>query len=208
MKNTTILWSLLLILILPFTALAQKQSPLKQGKKLYNSGEYEAAIPYLEKAVENKPKKNEAHYLLGMAYLKTGKPAKAETSFTNALELKESYNAALVGRAEAFIAQEKYDQALADLNKVLETDSANIDAQYQIGTLYYKKSNFEPAALAFEKVIAARPKDAMTHYQLGLTYYRLKKYDKTIFHFETFLQLCPECEEADQVKKILISLKG
>ena len=65
---------------------------------------YEKAIDFYTKAIEIDPQLGEAHYRLGMAYDRTGEPAKAKTEFVLHDEI-EKQNAAAVERQRREIKQ-------------------------------------------------------------------------------------------------------
>lgn len=66
-------------------------SDVRKAKKLMDAGDYSQAISLLQKRIEKKSSDAEAHFQLGLCYVKTKKLSDADTSFTNALALKDEY---------------------------------------------------------------------------------------------------------------------
>ena len=64
---------------------------MKKAKKLMDSEEYTKAIALLEKRIDEKPEDAEAHFNLGICYIKIENISRAEEWFTQTVALDSQY---------------------------------------------------------------------------------------------------------------------
>lgn len=95
--------------------------------------------------------------------------------------------------AESFVRRQQMDNALVELNAILEKHNNAIDVlllraqiQYDQNELALSEKDFE-AALALDEAYKTR-----AIYQLGLVEFRQEKYDEAIVHYERYLELTSE----------------
>jgi len=128
------------------------------GKYYYESGSYEKAITYLEKAVKlpgNNAKKTESTYQLAMSY----------------------YNTKQLDAALPLFNQVKVETAFANAG----------DASFYAGVINYQKNNFEEAYQDFQR-IQDHPyyKNEAPNWTIS-SLYQLKKYDELLQYGEKIL---------------------
>lgn len=75
-----------------------------------------------------------------------------------------------------YIAQKKFDQALAVLNKASETDPDNIYILLSMADLFYRADKFTETISTCQKLIALDAADIPTITHMGISYYKLKNY--------------------------------
>ncbi len=92
---------------------------------------------------------------------------------TSALQQSASAPATTTDFAHArqLIQQGNYDDAITELQKLETSDPATKGLELELGTAYYKKSDFSNAIEHLKKAIAADPKDNEATQLLGLSYY-------------------------------------
>jgi len=59
----------------------------------------------------------------------------------------------LLRKAICFLELQRYDLALSDINRILESDPENSEAMYFKGLIYNKKKNFNEAIICYEQAI-------------------------------------------------------
>ncbi|WCJ30179.1 Tetratricopeptide repeat protein 1 [Euphorbia peplus] len=130
-------------------ALEQANDRKLEGNKLFGEERYEDALIQYELALEVAPDmpssvelRSICHSNRGVCFLKLGKYEDTIKECTKALELNSSYVKALVRRGEAHEKLEHFDEAIADMKKILELDPSNLQA---------KKAIFRLEPLAAEK---------------------------------------------------------
>ncbi|GMI97567.1 tetratricopeptide repeat 1 [Hibiscus trionum] len=123
-------------------ALAQANDAKMEGNKLFGNGQYEEALLQYEIALQvtaEMPSASEirsiCHSNRAVCFMKLGKYGETIKECSKALELNPSYLKALVRRGEAHEKLENFEEAIADMKKILELDPANDQARKAIRRL-------------------------------------------------------------------------
>lgn len=98
------------LLLICFTAVGAIAAPIDEAKKLYKSGDYEAAIKQLEPLRKKSPRDGTVNYYLGAALFAVGRTADAIAP----LEAAEKKNVADASRILAQLSFDRYDVDAAD----------------------------------------------------------------------------------------------
>jgi tetratricopeptide (TPR) repeat protein len=83
-----------------------------------------------------------------------------------------------VAQAVLDFSDRKYDEALANLTKALETEPDHVEALYFMGVVLMAKDQPAQATPFLEKARARSPDDAAIAFQLGLAYFAEQQYDR------------------------------
>jgi tetratricopeptide (TPR) repeat protein len=75
--------------------------------------------------------------------------------------------------AGVYLAQQKPDDAIGLLDKLLKLNPRHADALYNLGRAYLQKEEPAPAVEALKRSIALRPDHSEAHYQLGRAYLKI-----------------------------------
>lgn len=102
---------------------------LAAGAERSQAGDYDAAIPYLERAARAYPNDAPTHLMLGDAYHHKQRYADAAREFTRAIELDPDDSEGHYYLGLLYSDQGKYEAAIAELRKTLD-----IDPQYEEAT--------------------------------------------------------------------------
>jgi tetratricopeptide (TPR) repeat protein len=123
-------------------ALAEANDAKVQGNKLFSEGQYEEALLQYEHALQVVPDMSESteirsicHSNRGVCFFKLGKYEDTIKECTKALELNPTYMKALTRRGEAHEKLENFEEAIADMKKILELDASNEQAKKSIRRL-------------------------------------------------------------------------
>ncbi|BAT84402.1 hypothetical protein LR48_Vigan03g133900 [Vigna angularis] len=123
-------------------ALDQANEAKVEGNKLFVDGKYEEALSQYEVALQVAPDtpssveiRSICHSNRGVCFLKLGKYDNTIKECTKALELNPVYVKAFVRRGEAHEKLEHFEEAIADMKKILEIDPSNDQARKSIRRL-------------------------------------------------------------------------
>ncbi|KAJ7955704.1 Tetratricopeptide repeat protein 1 [Quillaja saponaria] len=123
-------------------ALEQANDAKLEGNKLFGDGNYEEALFKYELALQVAPEmpssaelRSICHSNRGVCFLKLGKYDDTVKECTKALELNPIYIKALVRKGEAHEKLEHFEEAIADMKKILEVDPSNDQARKSIRRL-------------------------------------------------------------------------
>jgi tetratricopeptide (TPR) repeat protein len=137
-----------------------------------------------------------AHYLLGVAYLKTDRIAQAIPEYLEALKLAPNdgiYHAEL---AYCYLRSKKIDLAKAEAQKALELSGQNRLAHLISGIIQAEAGDLESALGNYKQALAIAPDDPQVHWNLAQAY--LKKGDSLMgaYHLGLYARLNLEPDKA------------
>jgi tetratricopeptide (TPR) repeat protein len=136
---------------LPVEPGAQSDLDLTQAQTLYDAGSYEEALSLLDVALEKHPNSLEGWLLHGRTQLKLKDNLQAIKDFSKAIGIDEKSTDALHFRAFAYVQEHMYDEAIADLDKLLSLDPANAKAWKLHGDCRYAQGKLQDAIADAQK---------------------------------------------------------
>jgi Flp pilus assembly protein TadD len=137
------------------------------GVRLYEAGDYEAAVEALEWAVAENEDNAYQHYLLALAYRKAGVPDAAVEEFALSLELRPDQPKAWLNLARAQLDLDLVKEARGSVDQALELRLDDADTWNVLGRVELRESNLDEAAAAFGKAIERDPEHAYAWNNLG-----------------------------------------
>lgn len=153
-------------------------SNLEAEKLIYSAGvlikENQAgeAASILQECLLRFPDAGKAHALMGHLYDHFfHEPLTAEDHFRKAMILAPDFTGTYLYYAEALLAQERYTEMTAMLNKALETTGAEKDAVYNLfGLMNEKQSKYEEAVDDYQRaVLYCLDSDVIVIYQKSIS---------------------------------------
>jgi TonB family protein len=124
---------LLLISVFSFTIFVFAQTHNQEGIRLYNNGDYKAAIDTFEKIVKENPTDAEAQTYLSLSLIKTGRLREAETALGKSLALDSSQVKARKALAQIFIVRGKPVEANRQAEYVISLGGQDAEVYYTLG---------------------------------------------------------------------------
>jgi len=91
---------------------------------------------------------------------------------------------------------ERYDEAIAVLEKGRELDDERPDLHNILGVCHFKKGGYEKAAGHFKRATDLNPVSAIDYANLALNLERLERTEEAITNYKVALTLDPEIEFA------------
>lgn len=133
----------------------------------------------------------------GKRLLDKGEHEKSVRAFTDALALDQKAIAAHEGRARAYAALKKYDDALKDLDQVVQSNPKSASMLTMRGAVRCDNGNFQQAVDDCTKAIELDADHASAYLQRGNAYRKLNNDDLARGDFETADRLDPKLNVPD-----------
>ena len=163
-------------------------------------GETDKAIEYYKKALELKPLDTDIAYYIAVLYgdkedyqnakiylgksIAFNKNNVQARDYLNSIEQMDRGN--LLNAAINKYEQNKYDESLQDLNKLLSRDSNNAYALYYRGMIYDSKEKHSEAIKDFEKAYSLNKDITICPYMIATNYDSLKNTKEAIKYYEMY----------------------
>ncbi|MFQ5584500.1 MAG: tetratricopeptide repeat protein, partial [Calditrichia bacterium] len=147
---------------------------------LNESGEVDSAIVWCKKQISYAPDNPWGYDYLGWAYLGKDSLLQAEEAFKKALELNPSFILDLYRLAHTYRLQGRYEEAIEPLKKILQIDSTEFSAHYNLGLIYshlnlpkLSRRHYEIFRSYIEKQVRENPEDISNQFPLAVILTRL-----------------------------------
>jgi tetratricopeptide (TPR) repeat protein len=180
-----------------------KGNPEKAKKKYLESGQgyadkkqYDAAVIQFKKALQVDPKFAEAHYQLGLTYLRQQKVREGYGELRQAADLDPKNVKARLEMGNVLWAVRQYKEAEKQANDVIALDPDNPDAYSLLGTILFAQKDTDGALQAYDRVIELKPNDSGAYLNRGVLYTSMKKDADAEADFQKAISLNPKNQEA------------
>src|SRR6202790_465817 len=141
-----------------------------QGMQLLRDGKNLEAVKTLQDAVKEDPQFALAYSRLAETQSDLGYDADAEQYSRKALELSQQ-----LPMAEKYLVEANYARVMKDNKKALEayenlakTLPGNADVEYDLGSLYLEKGDYDKASAQFSKVLKTDPNNSKPLWKMGV----------------------------------------
>jgi len=178
----------------------------KQGLKLEQNGDWQAAYDAYCDAVEWDPSSRE--YLVRQAVAKgqvlqtkvdlaereavAGHFANALHALRDAMQLDPSNPTILGQYADFLVARQQSPKALARLQQFVDANPNNVQGHLMLGALQFQAKNKGAAQAEFERANQIDPKDVQPYLRLGQLYQVQKQTDAAIAQYQKALEIQPK----------------
>lgn len=195
---------------------ATVDSMLGAASAYQNMDDIPNAIEYYKKALALKPTDSEIAYYIGALYADDERYADAENYLNKALtlnknnakafelltQIQEQNKATALNDAIGLYDAQKYDEALAAFNKILETDKNNVYGLYYRGMIYDAQKKLTEAITDFKKVLELNANDFLIlNYMIAADYDTLEKYKEAYEYYGIFVNSAASDDEYKQYAK-------
>lgn len=146
---------------------------IEKGKEYYASAQYKEAAIEFKNAIQTKPDDSQAHYNLGLSYLKVGGPAyipAAFKSFAKAAELDPGFLDAQVKLGELHFLARDLVKASEHSKLVLEKEKDHLDATILLANINGAKGKFAEAKKLLTAASTVHPESTKPLLALSTVY--------------------------------------
>ena len=141
-------------------------SLLTQCKKDFNEGLYKEAVMLYRNADFEKISAEELFYL-GLSLNNLRETIKASKYFEKVVEILPEHKGYRIQFARALSQLGKTDEAIKNYQTVIESDSTNATALYELGIIYFDNRDYRDAIGIFNRLVALNNNDFLSGYYLG-----------------------------------------
>ncbi len=165
---------------------------LNYGSMLRDGGNWEAALPYMEKGVQLSPDYIDAKVRLAEAYFNVKKYNEA-IDISNAILAKEPKNAmALQFRGSSYGASGQTDLAAKDFKAILDADPNNTHGLFNLGVAYKEANQLNQAIETYSKLIAIQPDFPNAYFERGFCYGKMGLFPQAKADMEASIKYQPQ----------------
>ena len=159
----------------------------KYGTALYKQKEYKAAIPMLQKAVEQDTNSVKSLAQLALCYQNTENYTEAEKTYTKLFEIAPNMNEFRLDYANMLSAQSKDAEAIKQYNDYIKAYPSDVDGYINLGALYKRTDKTDLAIKNFEKAYELKSDDIDTIKDLAFCYHKICNYEKAVNFYDKAL---------------------
>lgn len=175
------------------------QSLYEAARRAEKDGNYETSVQLFEQVVALDPKYMEAWNALGYDYGKLGQQQKEEAALRKALALDPSARWAHYNLGNVLMAQKKYDEAISEYQKEIETKSNNSLVHLNLGRVYVLNGQPEKGIPELQTAASLMPNNPAVQFNLGLAYAKIGQPEKSAEAFNHSVELEPTAERKNSV---------
>jgi tetratricopeptide (TPR) repeat protein len=162
----------------------QAQAEFNEATAKVQKGDFEGAIIILKKMIKDNPEDANAHYLLGISYLKKGMLPEAAETLTRTMEIIPKFAGAYHHLGLVSKEQKELDKAIQYYEKALELEPKRADSLYNIGLILFELNRIPEASTYFDRALEINPDDAEILEMEGRCRIHQGDYDKAIEYLE------------------------
>ena len=170
------------ILVLAILAGLPVRADMEQGMSYFQSGKYLEAAAEFQALVDQSPSYDYGFFMMGLSFLKMGKPADAEKNLLKAIELNGDRFEYHFNLANSYFQAKQYPKSIATLKTAegLAEDTKTKFALYNLrGLSYAGLEKWADAVDDLEKARAIKKTPPILD-RLSTAYYALGHYDKAV----------------------------
>jgi tetratricopeptide (TPR) repeat protein len=113
------------------------------GLRALENQQYEEAIQYYERAIQEGIVSDQIYSNLGLSYRKLGRSAEAEKAFLKALEVNPQRTEALTNLGHLYHQKKEYSKAIDCFNKALDLAPNLMDVRFALSEIYFRLHELE-----------------------------------------------------------------
>jgi len=182
-------------------------SDLIAGEQAYVSGNIDASVQQLQRAVDANPNDPRALNDLGQVLVRTGRAREATAYLDKVVSLKPNSWTYQFNRARAYAQLEEWGQAIEGYRAAARLFPDDYATQYNLAKALQAAGNIGDALAAYEKAIELAPGQPDFQLSYGLALETAKRPQDAAAAYRRYLELEPNSPQAEKVKAHLTALE-
>jgi tetratricopeptide (TPR) repeat protein len=162
-----------------------------KGSCLCETGDLNASIISLEKAIALKPDYAEALFNLGVAHQRLNQPEMAIESYEKALNIQHAYPRVHHNLGIIYFQKDQLNSAIKSFEWAVAYSPNYSEAYFNLGVAFQKNRQFEEAKNHFEKAISVNPNYAQAYESLGILCEIINLQNEAVGCYEKALRINP-----------------
>jgi tetratricopeptide (TPR) repeat protein len=159
----------------------------------YRHVKFDTAFSISGNILARSPGDVNALLLTGIILRDEGKHDSAMVQFDKCLKADPANAEALTYRADEYVLQKKYNDALRDYTAARADLSSSADVLNNIGICYYQSGEYQRAIGFFKKATAINRNHPQSYFNQGLSYYHLGKPDTALADIKEASDIWDDC---------------
>ena len=164
---------------------------LNYGSMLRDTGNWEAAVAYIEKGVELSPDYTDAKVRLAEAYFNLKRYQDAIEVASEVIAKEPRNIAALQFRGSSYGASGQTAEAAEDFKTILATDPENLHGIFNLGVAYKEANMMNEAIETFSLLISKKPDFPNAYYERGFSYGKMGLFPQAKFDMDQSIKYQP-----------------
>jgi Tfp pilus assembly protein PilF len=169
---------------------------MNRGTEFFQQGMYQDAATNYVAAIKLTPEDETAHFNLGLAMVRLGKPAEAKQAYLEALRLFPDYAEAHNSLGNLLASQGQLVEAVEHLTTALTLTPESASVHNNFGTLLIRQGKLDQALTNFAEAVRLMPEYVEARCNLGQAYLSQGKPYEAAAEFQEALRLKPGFEPA------------
>lgn len=165
------------------------------------------AMTFYRQAIELDPTFVFAYNNLGLLYEDKKDWLAAERYYKQALNKDPDYTLSRINLGNLYATIGRYGAAEKQLKVAIERDPENEWGFLYLGNVYLKQSKYQQAVEMYQHAVAINPEHPSLYYLMAIALFRLNRMDEAMQAGLRYVQLVPEGEFADEMKRLILSTK-
>ncbi len=162
------------------------------AKRLINNKRNNDAVIILKQLLEKTSDKSKIHYTMALAYTQEGNVKKAVIHYKKVDADSNLYEFSMLNIAFLLKGEEKYEEAVVIIEKLLKNAPGNIEYLVYLGLFHQELKQFEEAEKALKKALKSDPENTKVLFALGVLYDKWGKKEKSLEQMKKILSVEPE----------------
>ncbi len=167
----------------------------EKAKELLSSGDYSAAMDYVEKAGAL-IKDYRYHFYRGLIFTKTGREKEAEVELKLSTGLNERFSLAHYELGKLYMKQGELDDAEKHFKKALEIDQDFILPMVGLGDVQLSRGELEAALESYQKALEKDQNLPDVYNRIGVIMNTLQRFEEAKMYFEKAIKILPSYDDA------------